>query len=171
MESKYFPEAGATNLPPMKSSYRGFSFGSAVSGAGSYSHRSPKISSGAGRPLERVAGRVFFFAEVKVGMDELSFEGAALVAHGRRRTAPYDLIGLSRFTKVIRRLVSAGLFLLDLAKEVVEQRGGAETVSGVVQPLVAQRFLHRNEELQGLLGSADATGGLHCDRNAGIQVE
>ena len=43
IESKYLPDFGATNLPPMKRSYCGFSFGSAVSGAGSYSHRSPKI--------------------------------------------------------------------------------------------------------------------------------
>jgi len=44
MESKYLPDFGATNLPPIKRSYFGFSFGSAVSGAGSYSHRSPNIS-------------------------------------------------------------------------------------------------------------------------------
>ena len=40
-----------------------FSFGSAVSGAGSNSQRSPKINSGAGRD-----GRVEIFLAVKVGM-------------------------------------------------------------------------------------------------------
>src|ERR1017187_1298972 len=59
IDSKYFPDAGGTNSPFMKSSYRDFIFGSALSGAGSNSHRSPKTSSGARLPRAVAAGRLF----------------------------------------------------------------------------------------------------------------
>src|ERR1700693_2247511 len=95
MDSKYLPDLGGTNLPPMKRSYFDFSFGSAVSGAGSYSHRSPNMS--CGTELVLAAGRAMALGVVMS-------------------------VALRGLCEVVGRLVCAGLFFFDLSQQVVQQR-------------------------------------------------
>src|SRR5258705_57533 len=143
IESKYLPDFGATNLPPMNRSYFRFSFGSAVSGAGSYSHRSPKIRCGTElEPVARVTGLV----------DVIS-------------------VALGGLSEVVRRLVSAGLFFFDLSQQVVQERAGAEAIARRVEPCVAQGFLDGDEVMERLLRGLDAACGLHSDGDARREVE
>src|SRR5207237_1301594 len=136
-ELKYFPDFGATNFPPMKRSYLSLMRGSAVSGAGSYFQRSPKISSGIGAFPVRGTGRV----------DVIS-------------------VALRRFGVVVRRLIRAGLFLVYRPHQIVEQRAGAEAVARIVEPRVAERFLDGDEKMERQLRRADSAGRLHSDRLA-----
>src|SRR5688572_22454532 len=127
----------------MKRSYLDFNFGSADSGAGSYSHRSPKMSCGTELvPVGRVTGLV----------DVIS-------------------VALRGLCEVIRRLVCAGLFLFDLPQQVVQERAGAEAIARRVEPRVAQCFLDGDEIVERLLGVPDAAGGLHPDRDARRKIE
>src|SRR5438105_285791 len=119
----------------MNKSYFGLSRGSAVSGAGSYSQRSPKISCGiALDPVALVTGLVDVMSVTLGGLGE-----------------------------VVRRLVRAGLFLVDLAQQVVQQRARAKAVATGIQPGVAEGFLYGNEIVKGLLGSWNCTRRLHFD--------
>src|SRR5689334_21849484 len=108
------------------------------------------MSSGAGRPAERDAGRGNFFAEAMVGIGgnlaqrTLRSQRIGLGISWRTLRPSREekgLITLGGFAEIIRGLVGAGLFLLDLAEEVVEERGGAEAVPRVVEPVVAEGLL------------------------------
>src|SRR5438309_1474184 len=143
MESKYLFDFGATNFPPIKSSYLAFSLGSAVSGAGSYSHRSPKISCGTALdPVALVTGLV----------DVMS-------------------VALRGLSEVVRRLVGASLFLLDLPQQVIQQRTRSKAVARQIQPRIAERLLDGDKIVQGLLGAPDAARRLHPDRNTRRQIK
>jgi hypothetical protein len=61
-------------------------------------------------------------------------------------------------------------FLFDLAEQVVQQRGRAETVASVVEPVVAERFLDGDEKRERLFRRANAARGFHRDGDAGIEV-
>src|SRR2546423_2351394 len=128
----------------MNKSYFALSRGSAVSGAGSYSHKSPKISCGT-EPLA-AAGRAIALGVV-------------------------ISIALGSLCEIIGRLVSTGLFFLDLPEQVVEQRARAETIASGIQPRVAQCFLDCDQVVQRLLGGSDAACGLHSDCDAGRQIK
>src|ERR1700686_2548738 len=138
IESKYLPDFGATNLPPMKRSYLGFSFGSAVSGAGSYSHKSPKISCGI--ELVVAAGRAIALGVVMS-------------------------VALRGLCEVIGRLIRAGFFLFDLAEKIVEQRARPEAIARRIEPRVAEGLFDGDEVVKRLLRRSDPTPRLHAHRN------
>src|SRR6266511_2321293 len=103
--------------------------GSADSGAGSYSQRSPKMSCGmfALPAPERGTGLV----------DVMS-------------------VALRRFRVVVRRLIRARLFLVDLPHEVVQERARAEPVARRIEPCIAECLLYGDEIMQRLLRGANA---------------
>src|SRR5207237_7093441 len=105
-------------------------------GAGSYSHKSPKISCG----IE---------------------PGAA----GGRATALGVVmsVALRRLGEVIRRLVRPSLFLFDLSQQVIEQRAGAAAIARRVEPRVAEGFFDGYEIMKSLLGGAASARRLHPD--------
>src|SRR2546423_2134422 len=109
----------------MNKSYFALSRGSAVSGAGSYSHKSPKIS---------------------CGTEPLAAAGRAIALGG------VISIALGSLCEIIGRLVSTGLFFLDLPQQIVEQRARAEAIASGIQPGIAQCFLDGDEIVQCLLG-------------------
>src|SRR3954462_2119656 len=143
MESKYLPDFGATNFPPTNRSYLTLSLGSAVSGAGSYSHRSPNISCG------------------------IELDPVALV------TALVDVISitLGGFSEVIRRLVRACPFLFDLAKQIVQQRARSEAIARRVEPRITERFFHGDEVVQRLLRRSNPACRFHSDGSSRDQIE
>src|SRR5438552_755406 len=128
----------------MKRLYFGFSFGSAVSGAGSYSHRSPNISCGI--ELVVAAGRAIALGVVMS-------------------------VALRGLCEVVRRLVGAGLFFFDLPEKVVQQRARAEAIARRVEPRVAESFLDCDEVMKGLLRGSDSASRLHADGNSRRQIE
>src|SRR3982750_952551 len=126
MESKYLPDFGATNFPPTNRSYLTLSFGSAVSGAGSYSHRTPNISCGT------------------------ELDPVALV------TALVDVISiaLGGFSEVVRRLGRPRLFFFNLTQQIVQQRArGRENPRGN-DARIAERLFDSDEIVEGLFGSS-----------------
>src|SRR4051812_6410460 len=128
----------------MKRSYRVSSLGSAVSGAGSYSHRSPNISCGI--ELAAAAGRATALGVVMS-------------------------IILSRFCEVIRRLIRTRLFFLYLSQQIVEQRARTKAVPRRIEPRVAECLFNGHEIMQRLLRSSNSARRLHSDRDTCCEIE
>src|SRR2546423_6796736 len=128
----------------MNRSYFGLSRGSAVSGAGWYSHKAPRIS---------------------CGIEPLAAGGRAIAL------GVVISVALGGFCEVVRRLVRAGLFLFDLPQQVVEQRAGAEPIARRVEPGVAEGFLDGHEIVESLLRRADSSRRFHPDRDPRRQIE
>src|SRR4029453_4572168 len=80
---------------------------------------------------------------------------------------PYRLV----LGEVVAGLVAAGPFLGQLHEAVVEEAGGAEAEPVGGEPVGAERLVDHHQVLDGLLGGADAAGGLHADHAAGAVVE
>src|SRR3954447_22138561 len=70
--------------------------------------------------------------------------------------------------EVVGALVLARALLADLHEHVVQERRGAEAEEVGRQPFGAERLVHEDEVLDGLLGGADAAGRLDADAPAGL---
>src|SRR5882762_101467 len=68
------------------------------------------------------------------------------------------------------RRVAARHEVLELALDVGQQRTGPKPEQRRPEPAVAELFLHKDEPIERLLGSADATGRLEPDRRPGPQL-
>src|SRR3954469_17288689 len=73
----------------------------------------------------------------------------------------------SLLREVLGALVAAGVPVLVLHEQVVEQRRGADAEAVGRQPRIPQRLLDEHELVDRLLGRAHAAGRLHADLAAG----
>src|SRR5258708_1413772 len=73
-------------------------------------------------------------------------------------------IAMSVDREIVAGLVGARALLLDLHQHVVEQRGRAEPEPFGGHPLGPERLVQHDKGRDGMLGRADAAGGLEADR-------
>src|SRR5580658_6449339 len=75
----------------------------------------------------------------------------------------YSNLGMSVQGEVVGTRVAAGGHLGPLHEQVVQQAGGAQAEPAGIQPVLPRRLVDQDQVLDGVLGGADAAGGLDAD--------
>src|ERR1700689_2549060 len=83
----------------------------------------------------------------------------------------YSSFAMSVQGEVVRAGVAAGGQLGALHEQVVQQAGGAEAEPAGVQPVLTRRLVDQDQVADGVLGGADAAGGLDADLAAVVLAE
>src|SRR5690606_16947760 len=94
-------------------------------------------------------------------------EPALLSCGSPPRSSLWSAAPWSVLREVVGALVAARLEPADLHQDVVQQRRRADPEPVGAHPLLAESLVQHDEVADGVLGGADAAGGLHAHLDAG----